>query len=94
MVEVVKDYLLLDLSCEVEENKKDSFLFRRNLARTNDYLYFKRESRYLTFYIEADVEIVYKSSKIDMYTYGLGIISEINDILDFARFFSFHYSKI
>lgn len=94
VMKVVKEYLLFEMSCEVEENKEDGFLFRRNIG--NGYLYFKveSESRYLSFYIEMDAEIVYKSSKIYVYTYGLSAISKMDEILEFAKFFSFHYSKI
>ena len=94
LLEIVKQYLLFDLSFEVEENKEDYFLFKRNLGRYADYLYIEYHEQYITFKIEISSDIQYKSNKIAFTTYGLDILNKFNEILEFAKLFAFHYSKI
>lgn len=92
LLEIVKQYLIFDLSFEVEENRENSFIFKRNLGKYADYLYIEYCEEYITFKIEISSEIQYKSYKIAFATYGLDILNKLNEILQFAQFFAFNYA--
>lgn len=94
LLEIIKQYLLFDLGFEVEENKEEYFLFKRNLGKYADYLYIEYREEYITFKIEISSDIQYKSNYIAFKTYGLDILNKFNEILEFAKFFAFNYSKI
>lgn len=91
-INIIKQYLLFDLGFEVEVNNDNNFIFKRNLGRQDDYLIIEFNDGEIRFKIEMSSSLEYKSSRINIYIYGLDILHKLSSIVEFAKYFAFHYS--